>query len=142
MLESSETDIKAFEDYVDERGWELLYVSAATGENLDELVHAVSERLKLLPPITVYESEIAEEDTAVAGSRVRETIIRRENDTFYVEGEWLRNLMGQVNFDDYESLNFFQKALINGGVIEALEAKGCVDGHTVSIYDFEFEFVK
>ena len=27
-------------------------------------------------------------------------------------------------------------------VFEALEAKGCRDGHTVSIYDFEFEFVK
>ena len=34
----------------------------------------------------VYESEIVEEDTTTAGSRVRETIIRRENDTFYVEG--------------------------------------------------------
>ena len=142
MLESSETDIDAFEDYIDEKGWELLYVSAATGEHLDELVHTVSERLKLLPPITVYESELVEEETTTAGSRTRETIIRRENDTFYVEGEWLLNLMGQVNFDDYESLNFFQKALINGGVIKALEEKGCEDGHTVSIYDFEFEFVK
>ena len=142
MLESSETDIDAFEDYIDEKGWELLYVSAATGENLDELVHAVSERLKLLPPITVYDSEIVEQETTTAGSRTRETVIRRENDTFYVEGEWLLNLMGQVNFDDYESLNFFQKALINGGVIKALEEKGCEDGHTVSIYDFEFEFVK
>jgi GTP-binding protein len=142
MLESSETDIDAFEDYIDEKGWELLYVSAATGEHLDELVHTVSERLKLLPPITVYDSEIVEEETATAGSRIRETVIRRENDTFYVEGEWLLNLMGQVNFDDYESLNFFQKALINGGVIKALEEKGCEDGHTVSIYDFEFEFVK
>ena len=142
MLESSETDIKAFEDYIDEKGWELLYVSAATGENLDELVHAVSERLKFLPPIAVYESEMIEEETTTAGSKTRETIIRRENDTFYVEGEWLLNLMGQVNFDDYESLNFFQRALINGGVIKALEEKGCEDGHTVSIYDFEFEFVK
>ena len=46
------------------------------------------------------------------------------------------------NFEDYESLNFFQRVLQKSGVFEALEAKGCRDGHTVSIYDFEFEFVK
>ncbi len=44
------------------------------------------------------------------------TTIRRENDTFYVEGEWLFNLMGQINFSDYESLNFFQKVLRRSGV--------------------------
>ena len=59
-----------------------------------------------------------------------------------MEGEWLINLMGQVNFDDYESLNFFQKALINGGVIRLLKEKGCTDGDTVNIYDFEFEFIQ
>ena len=33
---------------------------------------------------------------------------------------------------------FLQKA----GVFDALEAKGCKDGDTVSIYDFEFDYVK
>ena len=57
-------------------------------------------------------------------------------------GEWLKNLMGQINFNDYESLNFFQRVLQNSGVFEALEQKGCRDGHTVSIYGFEFDYVK
>ena len=140
MLASSDTDLTALESYADNHDLDLIYVSAATGENLDGLVHAVGERLKLLPPITVYESEWAE-PTPTAMS-ARETTVRRENNTFYVEGEWLINLMGQVNFDDYESLNFFQKALINGGVIRLLEEKGCTDGDTVNIYDFEFEFIQ
>ena len=88
----------------------------------------------------VYEREYAPEDAYVGGGK--ETVIRRENDTFFVEGEWLLNLMGQINFDDYESLNFFQRVLQRSGVFEALEEKGCRDGHTVSIYDFEFEYVK
>ena len=50
--------------------------------------------------------------------------------------------MGQINFDDYESLNYFQKVLRNSGIFAALEAKGCKDGDTVSIYDFEFDYVK
>lgn len=140
MLDSSDTDLTALENYADNHDLDLIYVSAATGENLDGLVHAVGERLKLLPPITVYESEWAE--PAPTALSARETTVRRENNTFYVEGEWLINLMGQVNFDDYESLNFFQKALINGGVIRLLEEKGCTDGDTVNIYDFEFEFIQ
>jgi GTP-binding protein len=88
----------------------------------------------------IYAQEYEPEDAYVGGGK--ETSIRRENDTFYVEGEWLLNLMGQINFDDYESLNFFQKVLQRSGVFEALEKKGCQDGHTVSIYDFEFEYVK
>ena len=96
--------------------------------------------LRELPPMKVYDAEYAPEDAYVGGGK--ETVIRRENDTFYVEGEWLVNLMGQINFSDYESLNFFQRVLQRSGVFEALEAKGCRDGHTVSIYDFEFEYVK
>ena len=64
------------------------------------------------------------------------------NGKFIVEGEWLYNFMGQINFSDYESLNFFQRVLQNSGVFTALEEKGCRDGHTVSIYGFEFDYVK
>ena len=99
-----------------------------------------AEELRELPPMLVYEREYEPEAEIIAGER--ETTIRRENDTFFVEGEWLYNLMGQINFDDYESLNYFQRVLKNGGVFEMLEAHGCTDGHTVSIYDFEFDYVK
>ena len=60
---------------------------------------------------------------------------------YYVEGDWLYNLMGQVNFEDYESLNFFQRILIKNGVIDMLRKAGVEEGDTVSIYDFEFDFV-
>ena len=139
-LDESIVDVAAFEQFVDDNGWEMLYVSAATGEGLDNMIHLVSERLKLLPPLIVYESEYAPEDAYTGGAK--QTTIRRENDTFYVEGEWLYNLMGQTNFDNYESLNFFQRVLQNNGVFKMLEEHGCTDGHTVSIYDFEFEYVK
>ena len=64
-----------------------------------------------------------------------------EDDKFIVEGEWLYNFMGQINLDDYESLNFFQRVLIKNGVIEKLRQAGVEEGDTVSIYDFEFDFV-
>ena len=137
-----DADLSTFENFIDENGWELIYVSAATGDGMDRLVHLVSERLKLLPPLTIYESEYSPEDEYARSDEGRVTTVRRENDTFYVEGEWLVNLMGQVNLDDYESLAFFQRVIQKAGVIDLLEKKGCTDGCTVNIYDFEFDFVK
>ena len=139
-LDREYVDVDAFEAYVKDIGCELIYVSAATGENLDKLVALCAERLAELPPMLVYDSEYTPEDEYIES--VKETVIRRENNTFYVEGDWLYNLMGQINFDDYESLNYFQKVLRNSGVFAMLEEKGCSDGDTVSIYDFEFDYVK
>lgn len=139
-LDRDTVDIEGFEKYVRDIGCELIYVSAATGENLDTLVQMCAERLKELPPMLVYESEYVPEE--VYTESAKETVIRREGDIFYVEGDWLYNLMGQINFDDYESLNYFQKVLKNSGVFAMLEEKGCGDGDTVSIYDFEFDYVK
>ena len=139
-LDRELVDVDAFEHFVEVNGWELFYVSAATGEGVDALLRRTAERLRELPPMKIYSREYDPEDAYVGGGK--ETSIRRENDTFYVEGDWLLNLMGQINFSDYESLNFFQRVLQRSCVFEALEAKGCRDGHTVSIYDFEFEYVK
>ena len=142
MLPTSEVDVDAFERFVDENGWELFYVSAVTGEGLDTLVHAVGERLKLLPPALVYESEVDREAETVTAASADDITIRFEDGKYIVEGDFIYNIMGRINFDNYESLNYFQHTLQRSGVFEKLEAAGCTDGDTVSIYDFEFDYVK
>ena len=131
-----------FKKRCEELGREVIYVSAITGEGLDQLVKRTAEVLRSLPPLTVYETEITPEDEATrntAGAKV--TTVRREGNKYIVEGEWLYNFMGQINFGDYESLNFFQRVLVKNGVIAKLREAGIEEGDTVSIYDFEFDFV-
>ena len=139
-LDRDVVDVDRFEAFVKENGWEMMYISAYTGENLDQMITMVERRLNTLPPVTVYEREYDETDAYVKSGK--ETVITRENDKFIVEGEWLYNLMGQINFDNYESLDYFQRVLSKSGVFKALEEKGCTDGNTVSIYGFEFDYVK
>ncbi len=141
VLEEEEIYV-SFKKYVEENDLPVVYVSAITGEGLDQLVKLAIEKLKDLPPVTIYETEYSAEDEAIANvSGIKETTVRREDDKFIVEGEWLYNFMGQINFDDYESLNFFQRVLIKNGVIDRLREAGVEEGDTVSIYDFEFDFV-
>ena len=135
-------DVISFKSYAEELNIPVVYVSAVTGEGLDELVRITIDKLSELPPITMYEPEYSPEDEAIENAvGAKETIVRRENEKYIVEGEWLYNFMGQINFDDYESLNFFQRVLIKNGVIDKLRAAGVEEGDTVSIYDFEFDFV-
>ena len=135
-------EVKRFKARAEELGRRVVYVSAVTGEGLDELVRLASEMLETLPPLTVYETEISPEEEALDKIRGEiSTEVRRENGKYIVEGEWLLNFMGQINFSDYESLNFFQRVLIKNGVIEKLREAGVEEGDTVSIYDFEFDFV-
>ena len=144
-IDSADPDSEELRDFYahcEELGYPVVTVSAVTGEGLDELVRAASTALADLPPLTVYEAEYSpEEEATLATVGVRETTVRRENEKYVVEGEWLYNFMGQINFGDYESLNFFQRVLVKNGVIDKLREAGIEEGDTVSIYDFEFDFV-
>ena len=140
-LSEDDPILKEFSDYCEKLGRPSVLVSAVTGEGLDAMVALCAETLRALPPLTVYETECAPEDEADSAVGSRETTVRRVGDVFTVEGEWLLNFMGQINFDDYESLAFFQRVLIKNGVIDKLREAGVREGDTVSIYDFEFEFV-
>ncbi len=143
MIDMEEEHVVRFLDHVKALGRRVVCISAVTGEGIPELLRVVDRALSDLPPLTVYDSELTEEDQAVAtgGAKERITTVRRENNTYFVEGEWIYNLMGQINFEDYESLNFFQRVLQKQGVFDMLREKGIQDGDTVNIYDFSFDFV-
>lgn len=133
--------LDALRAYAEEKGVALYCISAAANIGVSALVRAVSERLEELPPMTVYEAdyeppveEIPQDEHALD--------IRCEDGVWYVEGEWLYRLMGCINFDDRDSLRYFQRVLKNSGAIDRMEQAGIQDGDTVCMYDFEFDFVK
>ena len=133
--------VKRFESRARELGREIVYVSAISSEGLDTLVAKAVEKLASLPPVAVYETEYSDEERALSSVKEKITEIRKDGNKYVVEGEWLFNFMGQINFSDYESLNFFQRVLVKNGVIDKLREAGISEGDTVSIYDFEFDFV-
>ena len=57
-----------------------------------------------------------------------------------MDGPWLRQLMANVNFGDYESRNWFERRLRDAGVYRQLEDIGIQDGDTVCLYNLEFEY--
>ena len=134
-------DLSAFEEYVASLGYPLIYVSAATGENLKQMVYLAADMLKDLPPLTIYEADYVEPAPAVEPGD-HSINLRREGNVWYVEADWLYNLVGSVNFEDRESLRYFDRVLRTSGVFDKMRAGGVKDGDSVNMYDFEFDFVE
>ncbi|MBO4216867.1 MAG: GTPase ObgE, partial [Clostridia bacterium] len=107
-------------------GQEPLYISAATGEGVDALKYRVAEMLSVLPPIKVYEPEAVEVRSEEPLSK--EITAVREKGVWYVEGEWLKWLMGGINFDDRESLAYFDRMLRESGTVDMMRKAGIKDG--------------
>jgi len=131
-----------FERYVKKEGYEFYKVSSATVGGVNELKAAIYNKLRELPPVAVFESEVLEDEYSFYKMGEKETEYRIEDGEFIVEGRWLQNLLGSVNVYDYESSNYFHRVLKNSGVFDELTKMGVKEGDTVKIYDIEFEYVE
>ncbi|MGN0459814.1 MAG: GTPase ObgE [Ruminococcus sp.] len=138
---ATDEQIEDFKKFVEEQGYQFFPIMAEIHYGVDDLMNKTLETLSKLPPIREFEAEPAPVIPAEEIDR-HEVKITVQDDVYFVEGEWLLQVMKSVNFDDYESVNYFQRVLTNGGVIDALREKGIEEGDTVSIYDLEFEFVE
>ena len=124
--------------HVEAMGCELYEISAGTTQGTRQLMQVVAEKLKTLPPVTVYEPEYVPPTPAACDPSEFE--IEHLGSTWVVSGPWLERLILNINFDDYESRNYFDTQLRKCGLFARLEEMGIQDGDVVNIYDFEFEY--
>ncbi len=135
-------DESVYEDFKNElegRGYKVFKMSAATRQGVDDVIAYVSqllqeaEDIELVTEEEMYKPEL--DDTSEEG-----LTIEIEDGVYVVKGKALRRIMYSVNFDDMESLQFFQKSMESQGVFDKLREMGIEDGDIVKIYELEFEF--
>ena len=137
---AEDAQIEEFRQYVEQKGYAFYPIMSAIRHGVDPLLNAVMEQLSKLPPIKVYEAE--PEILQPAGSFGRSPVeITAQDGVYFVKADWLLKLLGTIDFDDMESLHYFEKVLEGSGVIDALRDAGIDEGNTVNIYDVEFDFV-
>ncbi len=139
-IDMAESEVmEAFAKGMKEKGHEVYFISAPIHEGVDLFMKALVEKLQSLPP-TVLETPI---DSSHKMYQLEEDTLKveRREDGFYVTAPWVETLVMSVNFDDIESMQYFQRTLNKRGVTAALEAAGIQEGDLVCLDEFQFEYI-
>lgn len=140
---AADEQIAAFEKFITDKGLRFFRISAATTEGTDELMDAVTAKLDTLPPVKRYEAvPLTMEELAKLNEERHSFKVEKVDGVYIVDAEWLAPILSTVNMEDYESLQYFQRVLRSSGIIDELERQGIQDDDLVSIFDFEFNYVR
>ncbi len=136
-----EDEIERIRKHFEDKGYAFFPVMAAIAEGTRELINYVAGELDKLPPMKRYEPEIVTEEIITVKPRQTFTVNVRDGIYYVDDADWVDDIMNKVDPDDYESLQYFERALRSSGIIKALEKAGIQEGDTVSICGVEFDFV-
>ena len=136
-IPEAEENFNRLKEVTDKLGYEIFPVSAVTKKGLKEVFNRVSVMLKDIVP--EEEEEIIEE---VQIQDTPEFEIKCENNIYFISGKVIEKVMRNINFDDYESVQYFQRFLDVKGINKQLEKMGINEGDTVRIGEVEFEYIR
>lgn len=139
---ATEEQIEEFRAYIEEKGFPFFVLSAATHQGTEALVRAVVNKLDTLPPIKRFEVDYVPKTVDLSEEEKWKFNIVVEDGVYIVEADWLVKVFGMISLDDEEDLGYFQRILRSSGIIDKLEEMGIEEGDTVSILNFEFDYVR
>jgi len=126
---------------MEKRGYKVFRISAAANKGVAELMMYISSVLDTIPVPVLYDEDEAE-TLVISYKDDLPFTVRVEDGVYVVEGSWVKRMIGSTNFEDSESLQYFQNALRKKGVIKALENAGINEGDLVRMYELEFDYMR
>lgn len=130
--------ISEFKNYVESKGYELIEISAINRTGINHMLNKIVEKLSKLPPPRIFEPNAG--DYLKIEQNDAPLTIKNVNGVYEASAGWLYKLMNSVNFNDYDSMQYFQNYIVKAGLMDALKAKGAKPGDTIRIDDMEFDF--
>ena len=115
-------------------------VKAINNEGLKEVVEVIADMLDKIKKEPLYEEEKFESHVLYKFKEEKPFTIVREGNAWIVKGEKIEKLLKMTKFNTDESANRFANKLRKYGVDDELRKLGAVEGDTIRILDFEFEY--
>ncbi len=122
------------------KGIHVFPISAATNTGLRDLLEeAYKEVQKVGDSPVVYESEF---DLSSIGNveKLPVEIVKVDADTYTVEGPKIEKMLGYTNLESEQGFEFFQKYMVEQGIIKKLKKMGLKEGDTIRLYGHDFEY--
>ncbi|NLW22225.1 MAG: GTPase ObgE [Tissierellia bacterium] len=145
IIAANKMDLPGAEDWLmdikeefEPKGYKVFPISAATKEGLNKLKFGIWELLESVD--STYETFDEKIDITLEKPEEESIIVKKEDGKYIVEGAFIERLLYSTNFDDHDSLRYFQNTLRKKGVIDRLKELGIEDNDSVFICGYEFEF--
>ena len=133
-----ESKYEEFKQEIEKRGYEVFAVSAATNQGLKEVFNRVATLLEEIPVEEPQEVErviyTLEEDNK------NEWEIVRTKDGYEVIGPAIDRLLARVNFEEDESMKYFQRMIYRLGIEDKLAKMEIPEGTVIKVGTWEFEY--
>lgn len=131
--------VNSFSSYVADKGYKFFAISALSHSGIKKLMDSIAKILSDLPPMIIFDADQSYTDN-IGSNNSSEIIIKFKDGKYFVESDRLERLINSVNFDDYDSMQYFQRMIVKFGVISELKNAGINEGDCVNICGMEFDF--
>lgn len=137
-LPGAEENLKRLEEKLKDTDIKIFFGSVIKHENLQQLLYYVWELIsKVERSYETYDEAFVELKTADE----EELNVEVVGNNYIVSGGDIDRFIESINFQDNESIKYFQNMLIKKGIIKLLEDAGISEGDNVFIGDIEFEYI-
>ena len=131
----------SIENELKKKGFEVFKISSVTKEGIDALKYNIWNRLLKIERDYKTFDEVLEFSGEEGNKNNKDDIIvKKENEKYIVEGSFVEKLLYSTNFDDIDSLRYFQNTMRKRGIVDELKRLGIRENESVFICDHEFEF--
>lgn len=130
----------AFVKELEDKGYKVFPISAATQVGLQELMLYVTERVDQIENVPLVSEDDLYVLHEIPEDKLKQINYSIEEGIYVVGGVPIERFVYSTDFENIESLRHFESQLRKKGVFDKLKEMGINNGDTVRIFDFEFEF--
>lgn len=139
-IPGTEEEYERLKEEVSKYNLDIYSISAATKAGIEKLKFAIWEKLQSAGDLEPIIETVEEDIIDLYVNKDTDYSVYMEDGKYIVEGNVIDKIMDSTNFDDHESVRFFQKRLRDIGAIDKLRELGIKEEEIVEISGYEFEF--
>ncbi|MHB1275336.1 MAG: GTPase ObgE [Candidatus Humimicrobiaceae bacterium] len=130
-------------------GTEIILISAQTGENINEFIKTLSEKVRIEKSLLEEEKQLQAKTEKIKVYEIDEGSLSKENikittrgNEYFVENKNLERIVAMTDLDNREALDYLKNKLKKMNIGDKLKKMGIKEGSTVIIGKLVFELIE